>query len=53
MKNGQGYHVCMIKSLMLDITSLVASGFPPACSKSDTISVKPSFAAQCKGVSWN
>ena len=40
----------MIKSLILDITLLVALGFPPACINSDTISVSPSAAAICKGV---
>ena len=44
------HHVCMIKSLMLDITLLVALGFPPACINSDTISVSTSSAAICKGV---
>ena len=34
-------HVCMVKSLMLDITSLVALGFPPACINSGRISVRP------------
>ena len=43
MKNGQGHvHlVGMIKRLMLDITLLVALGFPPNCSNSNTISVRP------------
>ena len=42
-------HENMIKSLILDITLLVALGFPPACINSDTISLSL-FAAQCKGV---
>ena len=41
MKNGHrhGHHVCMIKSLIIDITLSVALGFPPACINCDTISV--------------
>ena len=37
-KDGHGHHVCMIKSLILDITVSVALGFPPACINSDTAS---------------